>query len=297
VVPDLLKGVRLVVLQQNSRGTRKMYEHLYSDGIEDTQSTELKHYSGATVTAKEIRELKRVYDQLCFFADKAPKLNRLSSIEMKLMDFQRLDGVRLSQDLSPNAALTATLKESVLEVENLKDEQKLLQNELRKIRSRPDQHIRPQDIGVAMKALGKRMSKREVHNMMWEIDEKIDGIIDWEEFELMFERNVKDMSGLEPANFYHMVQFMIYDSDCNGLVSIDETMNMLYARLGRAKMESTIAKLFGGENGEPIKEVGQQGGEINFERYLNVVVKEQRKCFGESELGKTIAKKKRKQKK
>ena len=63
------------------------------------------------------------------------------------------------------------------------------------------------------------------------------------------------------------------------MVSIDETMNMLYARVGREQMETTITKLFGGDDGAPIKEVGHQGGEINFERYWKVVQKEQQKTL------------------
>ena len=94
-----------------------------------------------------------------------------------------------------------------------------------------------------------------------------------------------------------MIQFMIYDRDNNGMVSIDETMNMLYARVGRDQMESTITKLFGGDDCAPIKEVGSQGGEIDFSRYWEVVVREQQKRFGESDLGKVLSEKKQKKKK
>lgn len=88
-----------------------------------------------------------------------------------------------------------------------------------------------------------------------------------------------------------MIQFMMYDHDNNGLVSLDETMNMLYARVGREQMETTITKLFGRDDGAPIKEVGHQGGEINFERYWEVVVREHQKQFHESDPGKVVAEK------
>ncbi len=47
-------------------------------------------------------------------------------------------------------------------------------------------------------------------------------------------------------------------------------MNMLYARVGTEQME-TMTKLFGGDSGAPIKEMGHQGGEIDFERYWEAV--------------------------
>lgn len=237
-----------------------------------------------TITANEIKELKRVFGQLCYFAEKAPKMERLKDIKEKLVEISRPGNGYSSNDLPDESDM----------LKKLEVEQKKLKDELAEIESRPEQHIRPQDTGIAMKVLGKRMSKREIQDLMWEVDEKVDGVIDWEEFNLMFERNVKDTSGLEPSSFYHMVQFMIYDRDNNGKVSIDETMNMLYGRLGRAKMEIAITKLFGGEDGTPIVEVGNQGGEIDFERYLSVSEMEQRQLFDSSELGRNLAEKKKK---
>ena len=239
-----------------------------------------------TITANELRELRRVFGQLCYFAEKAPKKERLKIIQEKLAEIRRPGNGYSSNDIPDETD----------SIDKLEAEQKRLRNELSEIDDRPEQHIRPQDTGIAMKVLGRRMSKREIQDLMWEVDEKVDGVIDWEEFNLMFERNVKDTSGLEPSSFYHMVQFMIYDRDDNGKVSIDETMNMLYGRLGRAKMEVAISKLFGGEDGTPIIENGNQGGEIDFERYLSVSEMEQRKLFDSSELGRNLAEKKKKNK-
>jgi hypothetical protein len=43
------------------------------------------------------------------------------------------------------------------------------------------------------------------------------------------------------------VQFMMYDMNSNNFVSVDETMNMLYARYGRSRMELKLKELFGEE--------------------------------------------------
>ncbi len=269
----------------------------------DHKSKESHQREAVSITANELKELKRVFEQLCFFAEKAPKKETLKDIQSKLIEIRRRPGNGYSccsvsaRDMITNTTnMNDIPREDVEQMAQLEQDQSRLLEELRQIESRPEQYIRPQDTGVAMKSLGKRMSKREIQDLMWEVDEKVDGVIDWEEFNLMFERNVRDTSGLEPSSFYYMVQFMIYDKDNNGKVSIDETMNMLYGRVGRAKMEVAIATLFGGDDGSPIVEVGNQGGEINFGRFWEVSAVEQKKLFDASELGRNLAEKKKKSK-
>mmetsp|Transcript_18020 Transcript_18020/g.20789 ORF Transcript_18020/g.20789 Transcript_18020/m.20789 type:complete len:264 (-) Transcript_18020:11-802(-) len=246
--------------------------------------TEDSFGSNISIPPKELKELKRVFENLCFKADKSGIIEQIRTIDERIIELER--GRNLA---NPRADLTNINVETA----QLSSEKEKLEKELDEIKDRPDQHIRPQDTGAALKALGRKAIKREVMDMMWEVDEKVDGVIDWEEFHLMFERNVRDTTGLEPASFYQMTQFMIYDRDNNGMVSIDETMNMLYARIGREKMENTITLLFGGIDGAPIQEEGQQGGEIDFSRYLEVVSKEQRKMFNESELGLNLIERKK----
>jgi Ca2+-binding EF-hand superfamily protein len=74
--------------------------------------------------------------------------------------------------------------------------------------------------------------------MIWEVDENLDGCVDWEEFKLMFQRNITDTTGLEPFQLFNVIQFMMYDKDNSGKVTVDETMHMLYARYGKARLES-----------------------------------------------------------
>merc|ERR1719198_207612 len=76
----------------------------------------------------------------------------------------------------------------------------------------------------------------------------------------MFERNITDKTGLEPSKMFNLVQFMIFDQDENGLVSVDEATDMLYPRYGRVQMEAKLRELFGSD----MKETGTQGGEITF---------------------------------
>ena len=228
------------------------------------------------IAPKELKELKRVFNKLCNWSDKYKIKEKIKVINEKLNNPPL--GCQFSDHESNDILLS---------------EKSSLELLLEELNASNNKTIRVQDTAAAFRSLGKKVSKREVLDMMWEVDEKLDNVIDWDEFLLMFSRNINDESGLEPSAFYHMVQFMIYDCDDNGKVSVDETMNMLYARVGREKMESMISLLFGeGDGGEVIEE-GYQGGEIDFCRYWEVVEREQIKVFEKSELGQAICERKK----
>ena len=91
--------------------------------------------------------------------------------------------------------------------------------------------MREDDLEAALIFLGRnKINKQEIKDMIWEVDENLDGCVDWDEFQLMFIRNINDTTGLEPSKFYNVVQFMIYDKKVTGMVSVDDTMKMLFER-------------------------------------------------------------------
>lgn len=81
------------------------------------------------------------------------------------------------------------------------------------------------------------------------------------------------------------MQFLIYDNSNTGLVSVDKTMNMLYARYGRHKMEAKLKELFG----EDMHETGREGGEISFAKYVSAVERIQMQTFWGTTKGRMIA--------
>ncbi len=123
--------------------------------------------------------------------------------------------------------------------------------------------------------------------MVWEVDEDLDQSLNWAEFKLMFTRNVLDKTGLEPSRMFFLTQFLIYDHNENGMVSVDETMNMLYARYGRGTMEMKLKELFG----DDMHETGREGGEISYDKFVAALHKVQMNTFWGTTKGKNIANK------
>jgi Ca2+-binding EF-hand superfamily protein len=119
-------------------------------------------------------------------------------------------------------------------MEQLQQEIEGRQAELKELQDDPERKVGEADVAAALEFLGrKNVQPQEITDMIWEVDENLDGFVDWKEFQLMFLRNISDTTGLEPSKFYNLVQFMIYDKDSKAMVSVDNTMKMLYERCVR----------------------------------------------------------------
>lgn len=219
--------------------------------------------------ARVDRELKRVFDFLADFAPKhklrkelAPRLER----RQKIFSYKRNpDTVRIVDDFGRE------LPPHVIEAElqRLEDEIADAQYRIDTIIAKPDSEkkIHPRDLQQALAYLGKHADKREVDDMIWEVDENLDGCVDWEEFHLMFRRNITDKTGLEPFQLFNVAQFCMYDKDFSGQVSVDEAMHMLFARYGKERLEAEMKTLFGNS-------LDSDGnGTLTFLDYLKVINK------------------------
>ena len=124
------------------------------------------------------------------------------------------------------------------EVELITSKVEKLEKDLAELQAKPGKVVHNEDMNEALIELGKKHTKKEIEDMIWEVDENLDGCVDWEEFKLMYSRNIADKTGLEPFQLFNVVQFMMYDKDSSGQVSIDETMTMLFQRYGKERLES-----------------------------------------------------------
>ena len=223
------------------------------------------------ITSAEERELIRVHRLLCDYHSKRKVLRELRPRQDRVTSLRS----RPDDEDGGDLAVASELQRLDVEIAQLRDKIQALED-------KSNGKISAIDLAEALRTLGKRCTRLEIQDMIWEVDEDLDEHIDWDEMRLMFARNISDRSGLEPSKLFNLVQFMIFDNDENGLVSVDETTNMLYARYGRVQMEYKLKELFG----EDMTESGTQGGEITFPQYLQAVERIQLKTFINSSTGK-----------
>lgn len=136
------------------------------------------------MTSQEEKEVHRVFQLLCDYQERS----KLETEKKDLENWIVAQRNRTFHDVQSTAALNAG--------EAKLDE---LRNSLEALATKPDKKISCGDVLEMLKWLKQKTTKKEVEEMIWEVDENLDGCLDWNEFRLMFNRNIMDRSGLEPC--------------------------------------------------------------------------------------------------
>ena len=113
---------------------------------------------------------------------------------------------------------------------------------------KPSEHVQkigPGDLMRVLTFLGSKPLKSEVNLIIWEVDDDLDGYVDKNEFLTMYKRCISDETGLEPRKLFNIVQFLMYDKDFKGRVSVEETLQILFVRYVRESLDDEITAIFG----------------------------------------------------
>jgi len=112
-----------------------------------------------------------------------------------------------------------------VELENLKRVFKWLD-------TKKDDKICWQELSEALVKLGAKTAKDQIELWIWEVDDDLDHMVGWDEFLTMYQRCISDQTGFEPRNLFNLVQFLMYDKDFHGKISVEQTLQIIYVRHG-----------------------------------------------------------------
>lgn len=108
-------------------------------------------------------------------------------------------------------------------------------------------HIRPSDLVGALANLGVDAAMADVESLLWEVDQDMDGAVNWKEFVRMYCECDRDrFSSTVPPGFelYNIAQFLMFDDDASGSIEWDESQQLLSARFGAARAGEEANKLY-----------------------------------------------------
>ena len=151
---------------------------------------------------------------------------------------------------SPSVLLEKVVVQSI-EMECLHRVYDKLSNMTQKSEKEGKGKIGPQDLMKMLTELGLKLLKSEVALYIWEVDDDLDGFVNWDEYMRMYKRSISDVTGLEPRRLFNLVQFLMYDEHFKGAVTVEETLQIMYVRHGREHLDDEITAIFGKEENNP----------------------------------------------
>ena len=145
------------------------------------------------ITSQEEKELKRVFDMLSNYSQQIHLIREIDDL------YALIPGAKIQADKFIGSGHLVDLDR--VDQMNAQTQRRIdeLTQDLNELAARPDKKISIADVKEMLKQLGQRANRQEVEEMVWEVDEDLDQCISWKEFKLMFTRNIKDKSGLEPS--------------------------------------------------------------------------------------------------
>ena len=133
-----------------------------------------------------------------------------------------------------------------------------------------DGYIDVEELYEAQKKIGGTLTKDEVRDVVWEVDDNMTGKLDMGQYLTAYRRSQMDESGFEPKRFWAIVEFLLMDRDCSGEISLDEAMTTIFERQGADDLASVTQSFFiaagvgAGEDPPP-------GATVTFMGYYNKV--------------------------
>ncbi|WIA20353.1 hypothetical protein OEZ85_006184 [Tetradesmus obliquus] len=108
-----------------------------------------------------------------------------------------------------------------------------------------DGKLDPEELQALFSALGHKPKRGEVEDLIWEVDEDCDGCISWQEFQRLYHRCRQDSTGYEPRGLFNVVEFVMNDKSGSGCISLEEALQIMYLRHGRAELDAKLEEVFG----------------------------------------------------
>ena len=104
------------------------------------------------------------------------------------------------------------------------------EDEESKEKSQPEKKFSKKALRKVIRTLCNEFAKDELDNMIWEVDENLDGYVSEREFENMYKKCITDEKEEEGKKLFYLSQFLMYDKDEKHEITVEDTLEILCAR-------------------------------------------------------------------
>lgn len=189
------------------------------------KETEEERLKGIDLQQSEKTRLEIVFNQLCDF--EAEKSSDEDSKEKQYKKKIEENAEKKKMKVSKPAGFKGkTMMKAKKKKEYKEDEDE-----------KEEKEEKPQRKKFSKKALRKvirtlcdEFAKDELDNMIWEVDENLDGYVSEKEFENMYKKCITDEKEEEGKKLFYLVQFLMYDKDGKHEITVEDTLEILCAR-------------------------------------------------------------------
>ena len=181
-----------------------------------------------SLSSQDEKMLKRTFDYMAGYVQRThleTTLDEKKQLLNELNDLVKTDNShssekvhgKPSQSQSQSASLVASSQDMRSEADKRLDEFYKVKDELSVLEKMHKEHLGAihticiKDVDAITKKRGVSLTKKQIEQMIWEIDDRFDGVICYDEFTLTYCRNVFDSTGYEPSSLFHLMEFLIFD--------------------------------------------------------------------------------------
>ena len=104
------------------------------------------------------------------------------------------------------------------------------EDEEKKEKQQPKKKFSQKALRKVIRTLCNEFAKDELDNMIWEVDENLDGYVSEREFENMYKKCITDEKEEEGKKLFYLSQFLMYDKDEKHEITVEDTLEILCAR-------------------------------------------------------------------
>lgn len=117
-----------------------------------------------------------------------------------------------------------------------------LKRAFKRLDKKNDGKIDTQEIGQELRFLEYKVTKEELEEFIWEVDDDDDHAVDWEEFKTAFYRARDDKTGYEPRKLYYLTEFTMADKDSSGSIDLEVRLQRFPSRLDPSQAECNAVR-------------------------------------------------------